>query len=191
MQQYKEKFMKGVFFAAALTSVLAMALICLFLFKNGIPAMAKIGFDDFLLGRIWKPNDIPASYGILPMIMGSFAVTFGGTVAASFLSGIVNVDFMEGMSPGPALMSIGLFGAVRILADGKESSSRLALLTKASFCIYLIHHFFIMMFRYISIDVLLFAPIVEIPIETAAVFALSLAGWWVLSKIPFVKDHLI
>ena len=70
--------MHGVFFAAALASVLAIALICFFLFVNGIPAMAEIGLFDFLLGKTWKPSsDI---YGILPMIMGSIYVTAGALV---------------------------------------------------------------------------------------------------------------
>lgn len=118
-------------------------------------------------------------------------LAFGGTVAASLISGAVDTNFMEGMSPGPALMAIGLFGTVRILAEGKESTERLGTLTKASFCVYLIHHFFVMIFRYIGFDVFLFSPIVEIPFETAVVFTLSLGGWWILSRIPFVKDHLI
>ena len=43
----KETIMKVVFFAAACTSILAVALICVFLFVNGIPAMAEIGLPDF------------------------------------------------------------------------------------------------------------------------------------------------
>ncbi len=70
--------MHGIFFLAACASVLAVALICIFLFANGIPAMSKIGFLDFLLGEEWRPsNDI---YGILPMIMGSIYVTAGAIV---------------------------------------------------------------------------------------------------------------
>lgn len=48
MKSIKETGMKFVFLAAACTSVLAVALICIFLFANGIPAMAKIGLPDFL-----------------------------------------------------------------------------------------------------------------------------------------------
>ena len=70
-----EKFMQGVFAVAACASVLAVALICIFLFANGIPAMSKIGFGEFLTGELWKPkNDI---YGIFPMIIGSLYVTAG------------------------------------------------------------------------------------------------------------------
>lgn len=75
MKAWKETFMRGVFFIAACTSVLAVALICIFLFANGIPAMKEIGFLNFLRGTTWRPgNDI---YGIFPMIMGSIYVTAG------------------------------------------------------------------------------------------------------------------
>ena len=67
--------MKTVFLLAACTSILAVALICIFLFLNGYSAIGKIGLADFLLGRQWKPlNDI---YGIFPMIVGSIYVTAG------------------------------------------------------------------------------------------------------------------
>jgi len=79
---WKESFMRGVFFIAACASVLAVALICIFLFANGLPAMKEIGFGKFLSGTLWRPkNNI---FGILPMIVGSLYVTagaiiFGGT----------------------------------------------------------------------------------------------------------------
>ena len=78
MKNWKEKGMQGVFLLAACASVLAVALICVFLFANGVPAMSEIGFLDFLLGEEWRPsNNI---YGILPMIMGSIYVTAGAVV---------------------------------------------------------------------------------------------------------------
>ena len=45
----KETLMKGIFLLAACASILAVALICLFLFANGLPAIGKIGIFDFLL----------------------------------------------------------------------------------------------------------------------------------------------
>lgn len=73
MKLNKENGMKWVFFLAAFTSVLAVALICIFLFAGGVPAMAEIGFGDFLFGPKWKPGN--NLYGIFPMIMGSICVT--------------------------------------------------------------------------------------------------------------------
>lgn len=78
MDKFKEQGMKIVFLIAACTSVLAVVLICVFLFANGVPAIGKIGIFQFLLGEKWKPaNDL---YGILPMIMGSIYVTAGSLV---------------------------------------------------------------------------------------------------------------
>ena len=78
MKSIKETGMKFVFLAAACTSVLAVALICIFLFANGIPAMAKIGLPDFLFGMKWKPSN--GLYGIFPFILGSIYVTAGAIV---------------------------------------------------------------------------------------------------------------
>ena len=67
--RYSEKIMQAVFFIAACASILAVILICVFLFANGLPAMGEIGIFKFLFGTKWKPgNDI---YGIFPMILGS------------------------------------------------------------------------------------------------------------------------
>lgn len=92
----KEKVMQAVFFTAACASILAVALICVFLFANGVPAMAKIGVFDFLLGKTWRPgNDI---YGILPMIMGSIYVTAGAIVIGVPI-GILTAVFLAEYCP--------------------------------------------------------------------------------------------
>ena len=88
----KEGVMQVVFTLCACVSILAVALICIFLFANGVPTLFKIGPMQFLLGTTWKPgNDI---FGILPMILGSIYVTAGailvgvpiGLLTAVFLS---------------------------------------------------------------------------------------------------------
>ncbi len=98
MKKYKEKIMKGVFFTAALASILAVFLICLFLFTNGIPAMSKIGLFEFLLGRNWKPNDVPAVYGIFPMILGSIYIT-AGAILLGVPIGLLTAIFMARFCP--------------------------------------------------------------------------------------------
>lgn len=75
---WTEKFMQGVFLIAACASVLAVALICIFLFANGVPAMSEIGFVKFLTGTVWRPNN--NLYGILPMIIGSIYITAGAII---------------------------------------------------------------------------------------------------------------
>ena len=75
MKKFKERFMQVLFLLSALVSILAVALICIFLFANGIPAIREIGLWDFLSGTSWKPEQ--NIYGILPMIIGSIYVTAG------------------------------------------------------------------------------------------------------------------
>ncbi|MGN1163610.1 MAG: phosphate ABC transporter permease subunit PstC [Candidatus Ornithospirochaeta sp.] len=70
----KEKIFEILFLAAALFSVLAVAVISLFLIVSAFPAMREIGFFNFLFGRVWKPGS--EIYGIFPMIVGSLIVTF-------------------------------------------------------------------------------------------------------------------
>lgn len=98
MLKLKEKFMHAVFFISALTSIVSVLLICFFLFANGVPAIAKIGLFDFLLGREWSPSDNPALYGIFPMILGSIYIT-AGAIAIGVPVGILTAVFMAKVCP--------------------------------------------------------------------------------------------
>lgn len=92
----KEVFMQAVFFIAACTSILAVILICVFLFANGLPAIGKIGPMEFLLGTRWKPgNNI---FGILPFILGSIYVT-AGAILIGVPIGILTSIFMAYYCP--------------------------------------------------------------------------------------------
>lgn len=93
---WKEDFMQGVFFIAACASVLAVALICVFIFMNGVPAMKEIGFFDFLSGEKWRPTS--GVYGIFPMIVGSIVVTIGAVILGVPI-GILTSVFMARYCP--------------------------------------------------------------------------------------------
>lgn len=113
MKKYRERIMQGVFFIAALASILSVGLICVFLFANGIPAIAEIGVFDFLGGQKWAPTNSPALYGILPMILGSIYVTAGAIIVGVPL-GLLTAVFMAKFCP-PVLYKI-LKPAVGLLA---------------------------------------------------------------------------
>lgn len=119
-----EQVSRILFIAAAGVSILAVALICVFLLVNGVPAIAQIGLPDFLLGTTWKPaNDI---YGIFPMIVGSIYVTAGalivgvpaGILCAIFLARFATSRVVRIMRPGIELLAgipsviYGFFGLV-------------------------------------------------------------------------------
>lgn len=92
----KEKLWEIIFLIAAGFSILAVLLICLFLFANGIPAMHKIGLTNFMFGTKWKPgNDL---YGIFPMIAGSLYVT-AGAILAGVPVGLMTAIFLSKFCP--------------------------------------------------------------------------------------------
>ena len=88
--------MQGVFFVAACASVLAVALICIFLFANGIPAIKEIGFVKFITGEMWRPSN--ELFGIFPMIIGSLYVTAGAVIIGVPI-GILTSVFMAMYCP--------------------------------------------------------------------------------------------
>lgn len=92
----REKIMEYVFLLAAVISIVAVALICIFLFANGIPAMKKIGFVEFLTGTKWKPGN--NKFGIFPMILGSIYVT-GGALIIGVPVGVLTSVFMARFCP--------------------------------------------------------------------------------------------
>ena len=110
--QLREKVMQVVFLIAACISILAVALICIYLFANGLPAIAKLGPFVILLGTDWRPN--ADHYGIFPMIIGSIYVTAGAIIVGvplGLLAGGALIDgvcepWMASLPPGslPALL---------------------------------------------------------------------------------------
>lgn len=97
--EMKEKAAQLFFLLAACISILAVALICIFLFANGLPAMKKIGVTDFIFGRKWKPGI--GIYGIFPMILGSFYVT-AGAISIGVPVGLLTAVFLVQFCPPKA-----------------------------------------------------------------------------------------
>lgn len=91
-----EKVMHGVFLLSACASILAVVLICVFIFANGLPAIFEITPGKFLGGTSWKP--LEGFFGILPMIVGSIYVTAGGVIFGVPI-GILCAVFMARFCP--------------------------------------------------------------------------------------------
>ncbi|AGC69179.1 phosphate ABC transporter, inner membrane subunit PstC [Thermoclostridium stercorarium subsp. stercorarium DSM 8532] len=102
MKKNHEKVYEILFMLAACTSVICVALICLFLFSSGIPAIVKIGAKEFLSGTEWKPGDTPPSFGVLPMILGSIIVTAGAIIIGAPV-GVFTAVFLAKFCPGRVL----------------------------------------------------------------------------------------
>ncbi|MBQ9764936.1 MAG: phosphate ABC transporter permease subunit PstC [Lachnospiraceae bacterium] len=127
LKTFAEKFMKLIFLISACASIIAVALICIFLFSNGFRTMSKIGIWDFLTGTIWQPSQ--EIFGILPMIIGSIYVTAGaiiigvpiGLLCAIFMAKFCPKWLYRFLKPATNLMAgipsivYGFFGLVVIV----------------------------------------------------------------------------
>lgn len=111
MKQAKERIMQVVFALCTCVSILAVILICVFLFANGVPGIAKIGPLSFFTGTTWKPGN--NKFGILPMILGSIYVTGGavligvpiGVLTATYMAKFCNTRVYKVMKPATELLA--------------------------------------------------------------------------------------
>ncbi len=96
MTKLKENSMHAIFLICACISIAAVALICIFIFSNSIPAMQEIGFLKFLFGTVWKPSS--NEFGIFPMIVASIYVT-AGAIIVGVPTGILTAVFFTKYCP--------------------------------------------------------------------------------------------
>lgn len=123
---------------------------------------------------------------------GGLAVTFGGCAFLSLRHGALSDIFLEGMSPGPMLMALGLFG----LALGREAwPGPVARLTgqvaQSSFCTYLCHILLLRVLARVGISPDSSPCVLSIPFVSLLLLAGGWLLWQVLRRIPWVKSYLV
>ena len=99
----------GVLICATLSFIIITAII-VFICKEGLPAFIEVGLLKFLFGLDWSPSN--DRFGILPMIVGSLAITIGSMILAIPL-GIACAILLAEVSP-PQIRNI-LRHAVELL----------------------------------------------------------------------------
>ena len=68
-----EKLIEMSLFVCALSSVLIIALILIFIVNQGLPVISQVGLVNFITGTTWKADY--SIFGILPMILGTLMIT--------------------------------------------------------------------------------------------------------------------
>ncbi|HOA96652.1 MAG TPA: phosphate ABC transporter permease subunit PstC [Acetivibrio saccincola] len=106
-----EKSVENIFLLCACISVISVAIIIIYIFLKGTPAILDIGFADFLFGRSWAP--LQGEFGIFPMIITSILGTLGAIITGVTI-GLFTAIFMAELAP-PRLAKIFKF-AVELLA---------------------------------------------------------------------------
>ncbi len=106
-----DRFISKLLFIAACSSIAILALIALFIFKEGVPIIIRSGLGHFLFGRIWSP--LEGQFGILPFIIGSLWVTAGALILGVPL-GVACAVFLAEFAP--ARLAAVLKPAIELLA---------------------------------------------------------------------------
>ncbi len=71
----KDTLVKNAFLLTALSSIVTLACIMVYLFVEGLPIFTVVPVTDFLFGSYWYPTSDPPEFGIFPLIAASLAVT--------------------------------------------------------------------------------------------------------------------
>ena len=125
-KKLKELFIRNTFLLLALASIIILALIVIFLFKESFPIFGKISVKDFIFGKLWYPTDDPPDFGILSMIVASLVVALFssalaiplGVFSAIYISEVAHIRVKEIIKPVIELLAslpsvvIGFFGMV-------------------------------------------------------------------------------
>lgn len=90
-----EKIFLGLIRFLSLISVLGLVFVIVFILKEGIVIFSEISVKEFILGSEWRPTSANARFGLLPMVLGTLAVTGLALVIALPLAVGVSVFFIS------------------------------------------------------------------------------------------------
>lgn len=164
---------------------------------GGIPAQypinltwGAVGYG--LLGHVLTeeaPRFRPRTFALL--YLAGLAVTFGGTWGLSLLKGELYLGFLQGNAPGVCLEAAGLYGWCVSRCSGRAGTRCTRTISQASFCVYLVHLFFLEEWVSRGFSAGAYPPVWAVPVLTAAVFVVSFGVWLILRRIPVVNRWLI
>jgi phosphate transport system permease protein len=80
--RYGEKVIKGLLVLAAFISVLTTTGIVLSLVEETVQFFGEVPIGDYLFGTDWTPLFNPPSFGVLPIVLGTFIVSGIGMLVA-------------------------------------------------------------------------------------------------------------
>ncbi|MBI2191074.1 MAG: phosphate ABC transporter permease subunit PstC [Planctomycetes bacterium] len=98
MNRWSERMIEAAIRFSGFVSIAFVVMIFLFLLTEGHALFRVTGLTDFLLGRNWHPISTPPQFGILPLLLGSLAVTAGASMMAVPL-GIGTAVFIAEVAP--------------------------------------------------------------------------------------------
>lgn len=147
-----------------------------------------LGMAGHLISRSEKKK-APRFYLLLYLL--GFAVTFGGTFALSLGRGWLVESLLQGSVPGVVLQAVGIYGFCDSYFTQKQPPRWVETVSKASFCIYLIHPLFLDGMIAATFHAGVYFPLWIVPVQVVILFFAGLVSWLILRKIPIVNQYLI
>ena len=155
-------------------------------------AYNAIGY--FLLGHYLKKYPLKLLPSLISAVLG-FGLTYGMTVFMSIRNGSLYATFIDGMTLGVFFLGIGIYGLCHCAEGkiGKKLAGITGYLSKASFCIYLVHMFILyeMGDLKLTVNLLPIPAIASVPMVTAVMLVISLGVYFIISHIPVLKKWLV
>jgi len=122
----KENSIKTILFLSAISAIIVIFSIILFLLRDAYPIFQTAGIWQFLSGIKWNPTGEPPSYGAFSLIVGTLLVTIGAMViaiplslgSAIFISEIASQRMKSIIKPAIELLAgipsvvLGFFGLI-------------------------------------------------------------------------------
>ena len=98
LRKFKEAIIEKLIFLSGIASIVFVALIFIFLLREGISVLKSTSLGAFLGGKFWYPISDPPKFGILPLILGSLLVTLGA-IAMAVPLGIAAAFYIAEVAP--------------------------------------------------------------------------------------------
>jgi phosphate ABC transporter permease protein PstC len=96
----KDKVISLILTAIAFSAILGLAVITVFIFKEGLPIILRVGGREFFFSSDWEPKE--EHFGIFSMIIGSLMVTLGAMVVGIIFSLGLAIALTQFCPPGLA-----------------------------------------------------------------------------------------
>ena len=124
---------------------------------------------------------------------GGFLCIYIPEVIIAHMNGKWFQPLLESFTPPATALCIGIYGAVTILFRDKtaEQCPRIVAFSKASFSVYLTHHFFVMALRKLIKHSYTDFPLLNIPAQTVLILFACFITYFILKRIPGVRRYLI
>ncbi len=150
---------------------------------------ASVGYG--ILGYYIKKYPIPKLISLV-LVFAGFSVIFFGTSYMSQKHNILYEHFFSGVGIGACTLAVGIFGFLNRVNVKKRCTEKVVVgISKASFCIYLVHIFFLVIMKDNGITAELWPQIISIPALTLVNMAVCFAVYELLSRLPILKNWII